>query len=153
MESIRIVDNDELFTSIKQRLEKGETIPLQVSGSSMSPFLVHIRDTVFISKAIPPYKKGDIVFFQRKTGQYVMHRICKIDRDGNLYLIGDGQTVVEGPIGPEQVFGMIKQVVRKGKVIEEGMPFWNLFSKYWVNLRRTITIIIKFITNLLIKNK
>ena len=145
MESVRIVDNDKLFTMIKQRLEKGETVPLQVSGSSMSPFLIHIRDTVFISKAIPPYKKGDIVFFQRDTGQYVMHRICKIDKTGNLYLIGDGQTVVEGPIRQEQVFGIVNQVIRKSKIIKKGSIIWEIFSKCWVNLRKTRNIVIKLL--------
>lgn len=145
MESIRIVDNDKLFTMIKQRLEKGETVPLQVSGSSMSPFLIHIRDTVFISKAIPPYKKGDIVFFQRDTGQYVMHRICKIDKTGNLYLIGDGQTVVEGPIRQEQVFGIVNQVIRKSKIIQKGSLKWLIFSKCWVNLRKIRNIFIKLL--------
>ena len=143
MESVRIVDNDILFTQIKQRLSKGEIVPLQVSGSSMSPFLIHIRDTVFISSVKDPLKKGDIVFFQRMNGKYVMHRICDIDQEGNLYLIGDGQTIVEGPIQQKQVFGIIHRVVRKGKVIEEDMIVWKFFSKIWIHLRTSRNFFIK----------
>ena len=145
MAGVRIVDNEILFSNIKNRLEKGETVPLQVSGSSMSPFLIHIRDTVFISKIESPLEKGDIVFYQRENGQYVMHRICRIDANDQLYLIGDAQTVVEGPIDQRQVFGIVNQVIRKGKNIQKGTFVWNLFSKYWVNLRKTRNIIIKLL--------
>ena len=137
MENIRIVDNDLLFSRIKDQIKKGESVPLQVSGSSMSPFLIHIRDTVYISSVDRKLKKGDIVFFQRTNGQYVMHRICKIDKEGNLYLIGDGQVVVEGPIKQEQVFAIIHQVIRKGEIITEKQLMWKAFSRIWVHLKKS----------------
>ena len=31
-------------------------------------------------------KKGDMVFFQRSNGQYVMHRICKV-KQGKYYFV------------------------------------------------------------------
>ena len=60
-------------------------------------------------------KRGDMAFFRLRNGAYVMHRICRVDGEGRYYLVGDEQTVIEGPILPEQVFGVVTQVFRKGR--------------------------------------
>ena len=41
-----------------------------------------------------------------------MHRIHHIKK-GMLYIIGDNQTDMEGPVDPKQVFGIIHTVYRK----------------------------------------
>ena len=74
-----------------------------------------------------------MVFFQRKDGAYVMHRIHHI-RDGKLYIVGDNQTQIEGPIDPEQVFGIVRKVIRKGKILQEGDFWWNFFEKVWIRI-------------------
>ena len=79
----------------------------------MSPFLIHERDYVYFQKPDRSLKSGDIVFFQRKTGQYIMHRIWKIKPEG-LYIVGDAQTVIEGPVAEEQVFAVITRVQPEG---------------------------------------
>lgn len=61
-----------------------------------------------------------------------MHRIHHIDKSGNLFLVGDGQKVIEGPIKPEQVFGIIYKVIRNGKVITKGNFWWFFFEKIWI---------------------
>ena len=35
--------------------------------------------------------KGDMAFFVRDNGQYVMHRICKVDKNGDCFFVGDAQ--------------------------------------------------------------
>ena len=76
----------------------------------MMPFLIDRRDQVLIKRIERPLKKGDIAFFQRENGQYIMHRIHfmrKDDRTGEnqFYFIGDGQKNIEGPIKEIQIFG------------------------------------------------
>ena len=44
----------------------------------------------------------------------VMHRIYNVKNE-EYYLIGDAQTVIEGPIQREQIFAIIIKVKRKGK--------------------------------------
>ena len=45
------------------------------------PFLIDRRDQVLIKRIERPLKKGDIAFFQRENGQYIMHRIHFMRKD------------------------------------------------------------------------
>ena len=54
-------------------------------------------------------KAGDMVFFQRRDEAYVMHRIHHINKEGKLFIIGDAQVDMEGPIDKEQVFAIIQK--------------------------------------------
>lgn len=62
----------------------GHSVSVPVAGSSMSPFLAGGRDTVFFSRPDTPLRRGDIVFYERASGQFVMHRIRRVHRDGSL---------------------------------------------------------------------
>lgn len=118
---VRIVDNQEYMKVVRSILEEGKEVPLVVTGNSMMPFLIDRRDQVLIKRIERPLKKGDIAFFQRENGQYIMHRIHfmrKDDRTGEnqFYFIGDGQKNIEGPIKETQIFGVITGVLRKGNI-------------------------------------
>ena len=56
-----------------------------------------------------------------------MHRIHHINKEGKLFIIGDAQVDMEGPIDKEQVFAIITKVKRKGKWIAPGMIFGGSF--------------------------
>lgn len=56
-----------------------------------------------------------------------MHRVHHIDKNGMLYMVGDAQTEIEGPLDPDCVFAIIIKVKRKGKWIQPG-DFWWFFS-------------------------
>ena len=72
---VHIVDNQEYMKVVRSILEEGKEVPLVVTGNSMMPFLIDRRDQVLIKRIERPLKKGDIAFFQRENGQYIMHRI------------------------------------------------------------------------------
>ena len=128
-----IFSDDEFKTKLIPLIEEGLTVPLTVKGGSMSPFLESGRDTVMISKPSDQIKKGDVLFYERSGGQLVMHRVCKVRRDG-YYFAGDAQTVIEGPIVREQIFGAVNKVIRKGKTVERGSFVWFFFRHVWVNM-------------------
>lgn len=122
---VRIVDNQEYMKVVRSILEEGKEVPLVVTGNSMMPFLIDRRDQVLIKRIERPLKKGDIAFFQRENGQYIMHRIHfmrKDDRTGEnqFYFIGDGQKNIEGPIKETQIFGVIN-----GGFCGKGNIWWN----------------------------
>ena len=132
--NVRTVNIYEYMPVLIDIINQGKEANLVITGSSMTPFLCHHRDTIIISKPDAPFKKGDMVFYTRKSGQYVMHRIHHIDKNGDLFIVGDAQTEIEGPIHPDQVFGIIHKVIRKGKVITKG-DFWgDFFEKVWIRL-------------------
>lgn len=144
---------------LRELTEEGHEVSMQITGNSMSPFLENGRDRICFCKPKQPFKKGDMVFFQRENGQYVMHRICKVKaktdpvigdrkaktatysvvegrtrRSEEYYLIGDGQTDVEGPIRAEQIFAIVTKVQRKGKWIGPGAFWWEFFAHVWIHM-------------------
>lgn len=153
---VRIVDNQEYMKVVRSILEEGKEVPLVVTGNSMMPFLIDRRDQVLIKRIERPLKKGDIAFFQRENGQYIMHRIHfmrKDDRTGEnqFYFIGDGQETIEGPIKEIQIFGVITGVLRKGKYLDEHTFTWRFFKNIWRYVIPFRSLIIKIYS--LFKNK
>ncbi len=131
---IREVDIHQYLPVLIDIIKTGKDVNLLVSGSSMSPFLCHHRDTIVISKPDGVFFRGEMVFYIRNSGQYVMHRIHHIDKQGNLFIVGDAQTKIEGPILPSQVFGVIHKVIRKGKLIQKDDFWWDFFEKVWIRI-------------------
>ena len=69
-------------------LETADSVPLLISGSSMAPFLVHHRDTVYLSKVCHPLQRGDMILYRRDSGKYVLHRIFRTESE-TYTLVGD----------------------------------------------------------------
>lgn len=113
-------------------LNCGGQAPLVVTGNSMYPFLKHGRDTVYLQTVQRPLKKGNIVLYRRKNGQYVLHRILLADN--TLTLLGDNQRVPEPGIEPEQVLAVVSAVRRQGKLLQPGNPVWNFYEKAWLRM-------------------
>lgn len=127
------VDTFEYVSVLKELVEEGREVSMLISGSSMSPFLCHGRDQVYFKAPDRPLRVGDMVFFQRRSGQYVLHRICKV-KDGDYYIVGDAQTAIEGPVSREQIFALVTRVRRKGRILAPGNFWWEFFARVWVRL-------------------
>ncbi len=74
----KVVDTKEYVSALKELTEQGLEVSVTIAGNSMWPFLADGRDRIFFSKPARRLKKGDIVFYQRGSGQYVCHRIVKV---------------------------------------------------------------------------
>ena len=129
----RMVDIDEYLPVLIDIINTGKDVNMIITGSSMAPFLCHQRDTIIISKPTGHFFKGQMVFYKRDSGQYVMHRIHHI-KDDALYIVGDNQTDIEGPIRKDQVFGVINKVIRKGKTLQKGDFWWEFFEHVWIRI-------------------
>lgn len=130
---LNIADPEELMEPLLELVKEGETVPLVISGSSMTPFLVHHRDTVYLSKVSRPLKKGDMILYRRRNGAYVLHRICAV-REGTYDLVGDAQTLIEPGICPEQVLALVTAVRRKGKLLQGSSFWWRFFENVWIRM-------------------
>lgn len=128
----RVMDTKKYVSHLRTIVESGQEVSLRVSGGSMSPFLVHGRDTILFGPVEGELKKGDMVFYQRKDGTFIMHRICKVKPDGYM-IVGDAQIVKEF-VTRDQIFARVSKVCRKGKWIEKGDFWWDFFEKVWINL-------------------
>ena len=127
------VDTREYVSVLKEMVEQGMEVSMTVSGTSMEPFLIHNRDRIYFQKPKVPIKKGDMVFFQRKTGEYVMHRIMNVGNQ-QYYLAGDHLTFFEGPIEESQIFAKVVSVERAGVWLSEDDRIWRFYAVWWRRL-------------------
>lgn len=122
-----------LVSRIIALLEHCDAVPLTITGSSMSPFLIHGRDTVYLSKPDRPLRKGDMIFYRRDNGRYILHRIYRVDSD-RYWLVGDAQTGIEPGIRSDQVIALVTAVRRKDKLLKPGSLCWDFFEKIWLHM-------------------
>lgn len=149
--SERVVDTREYVSVLREIAESGKIVSLRIAGSSMSPFLAHGRDYIYFTKPDRELRAGDMVFYQRKNGQYVMHRIYKKKPEG-YYIVGDAQTEIEGPVDRGQIFALIIKVKRKDRIIRPGDFWWEFFEHVWIRmipLRRPAVRIYSAVSKLL----
>lgn len=130
----RYVDTKEYVGVLRELVESGREVSMLVSGGSMSPFLIHYRDTIFFARPDRALRRGDMVFFRRDDGSYVMHRICRVRRDGCFDIVGDNQTEIERGVRRDQIFAIVTRVRRKGKWIRPGDFWWWFFAHVWLRL-------------------
>lgn len=138
---VKQVDTREYVSVLRGIAEEGKVVSMLIAGSSMAPFLCHNRDYIYFTKPERELRRGDMVFYQRDSGQYVMHRIYRVKPDG-YYMVGDAQTQIEGPLRREQIFAVITQVKRDGKMIRPGDFWWEFFEHIWIRIvpaRRIVT--------------
>lgn len=135
------IDTNEYISVMRDLVNEGKEVSMLVSGGSMNPFLIHYRDTICFAAPQRALKKGDMVFYQRDSGQFVMHRICRVCRDGTYDIVGDNQSEIEHGVRRDQIFAIITKVKRKGKWIVPGDFWWEFFAHVWIRIipfRRTI---------------
>ena len=130
---VKVLPAEELLPQLMELLEHTSAVPLTVTGNSMTPFLQPERDTVYLKKQACPVKKGDIVLYKRKNGQYILHRVYRATPE-ELQLIGDGQTGIEPGISPQSVIAVVDAVRRNGKLLKRGHPVWFFYEKLWLNM-------------------
>lgn len=131
--NVKVVAPEVLIPPLITLLDEAESVPLLISGSSMTPFLVHGRDTVYLSKPKRPLRRGDMVLYQRRNGAYVLHRIHRVC-NGSYTMVGDAQTQLEPGICQEQVLALVTAVKRKGTLLEPTSFRWRFFEKIWIRM-------------------
>ena len=138
---VKQVDTREYVSVLREIAEEGKVVSMLIAGSSMAPFLCHNRDYIYFTRPERELRRGDMVFYQRDSGQYVMHRIYRVKHEG-YYMVGDAQTQIEGPLRRDQIFAVITQVKRDGKMIRPGDFWWEFFEHIWIRIvpaRRIVT--------------
>ena len=115
----RQMDAQTYLPVLMQLLEEGRQVTLTVTGGSMTPFLVHGRDAICFSRPEGRLRRGDMAFFRRGDGSYIMHRICRVSPEG-YFLVGDAQQAV------------VTRVRRKGRWIGPEDIWWRFFAGPWL---------------------
>jgi len=130
---MRTVDTRQYVSMLRELVREGNEVSMLITGSSMSPFLLSHKDTICFKAPQRPLRRGDMVFYERSTGQFVMHRIYKVRKNG-LYIVGDAQKDIEGPVDPVQVFAVVTKVNRRGQWVGPGNFWWEFYEHIWIRL-------------------
>lgn len=132
----RVMEGYRAVPEMERVLAAGASCLLTVTGSSMVPFLHHERDTVVLAKpGKERLKPGQILFFRRRNGTYILHRLRRVEKDGSLLICGDAQTWTER-IRLPQVVGVVVAVQRPdGRIVSCDGLSWRLRSALWYPTR------------------
>ena len=125
-------------------LEEGKTVQIKPQGYSMYPMFLPGRDSAVLSKVNQNrLRRGDVVLYRRDTQTLVIHRIWKITKN-EVFLVGDNQISIEGPIKKSQIIGSLVFFLRKNKKISVHNPIYRLLSWVWLILLPYRDIIKRF---------
>ena len=125
---------------IEQLLHNGNTIRIKPQGYSMYPVFMPGRDEAIVEPVEGvTLKRGDVVLYRRDPqvecgGILVIHRIWKVTKEG-IFLVGDNQKEIEGPLRRDQMKGVMIAMVRKGKMISVKNVLYRLITGIWLWLR------------------
>ena len=120
---------------IEKLLAQGSAIQFKPQGYSMYPLFVPGRDEAVVAPVSPKrLKRGDVVLYRRDRDILVLHRIWK-RKEEEFYRVGDNQKEIEGPLSPDQMKGILVQVIRNGRQFSTKNVFYRFFAALWLRLR------------------
>ncbi len=120
---------EERTRTFSQELAETGRVVYTTRGTSMRPLLRQGKDVVVIETPKEHCKKYDTVLFLRKNGQYVLHRILKINGD-QYWIVGDnclgGEMVSE-----QQIIGVMTSLKRGGRSVKLTDWRYRLYVRLW----------------------
>jgi len=126
---------------IEEILKSGIPVSFKPRGNSMHPTIVNGRDSVVVTPLENrKLKRGDVALFRRAPdapkypGMLVLHRVYKIKKDG-IYMVGDNEKEVEGPLAYDQFLGIMTELIRNGRHISADNLFYRFLTRSWLLVR------------------
>ena len=111
---IYLSDYEEL---IREVLASGGEFRLYPHGTSMLPLIRQGVDSVALRSLDRPPRKYDILFYRRKDGSYILHRVKEVTPDG-LILWGDNHTMLEYGVRDDMIIGYAARIFRGDKELD-----------------------------------
>ena len=128
------VDNKIFFAEVENLLAEGESVTVRVRGCSMMPHLRDGKHSVVVRRCkAEDIKLGAVMFFEYR-GQWIMHRLRRIEGD-RLIFAGDGNYKLVEIVGREALRGVVTDIISLSgyKFSCEGFK-WRFKSSVWLML-------------------
>ena len=149
------VSMDEMAPLIREILAESGEVSFVSAGVSMLPTIRDRKDTVTLVRPQGKLKKGDVPFYQRDNGQYILHRVIYVN--GDTYVMrGDNQWENEYNVRHDQIIGVLHSFDRDGKTYKvtdtsyklyvKFLPLIRYSRKYYYLLKSNVYAFIKFLT-------
>lgn len=105
-------------------------------GTSMLPMLRDgIDSVVIVSKDRIKPTVGDVIFYRRKNGDFVLHRIIA-EKNGAFTTCGDNQTVPEKNVSEASVIGVLMSFYRGDELVMRDNDDYCKYVKKRLSTRR-----------------
>ena len=128
------VDNKIFFAEVESLLAEGESVTVRVRGCSMMPHLRDGKHSVVVRRCkAEDIKLGAVMFFEYR-GQWIMHRLRRIEGD-RLIFAGDGNYKLEEVVGRDALRGVVTDIISpSGKKLSCESFLWRFKSGAWLML-------------------
>ncbi len=119
-------------------------------GTSMMPLLRQKRDTVLVEKPTARLNKHDVALYKRKSGEYVLHRVMKVEENSYVFC-GDNQFVLEHGVKEEQILAVMTAFWRDNKFHSIEDKSYRFYTKLWcfsLVLRRVLLFLVRILNSI-----
>lgn len=131
------------MTTFEDELRTHGYLVYKNKGSSMLPLLRENRDLMVIRAKTEGFRKNDAVLYRRASGQYILHRITRVNGDGTYLIIGDN-CIEKELVRADQLMGILTEFRRDGKTTSVSHPLYRLYvvllpvRRVFLRLRRCL---------------
>ena len=120
---------EEMLPLIRECLAQGQKVRFAPRGTSMLPMLRQGVDTVVLAPVPERLEKYDLPLYQRKDGQFVLHRIVAA---GETYTcMGDNQFIPEPGLDHGQMIALVTAFTRGEKEHSVDEASYRLYCRFW----------------------
>ena len=130
---IKKTELDQLMPLIREGLSAGKSVRFSPSGTSMLPMLREGIDSVVLSPVLKKLKKYDVVLYRRDNGQYILHRIIKVEH--TYTCVGDNQFYQEKDLHHDQMIAVVTSFYRNKKEIQASNFLYRFYYHFWHYIR------------------
>ena len=128
---------EQLEPIIRKKISEGGKVIIEPKGTSMLPIIIQGEDKVELSPVSGQLKKYDIVFYKRRNGKFVLHRIIAV-RKNDYILRGDNQIINEYGITDDMIIAVATAIIKDSKVIKTNDREFIKYSKKQVRKKTMI---------------
>ena len=117
------------MSPLEKEIASGKPVVTITVGDSMEPLLSNRSSRVVIVRTESELKRNDLPMYKRPTGQFVMHRIIKVDEEF-YYTRGDNRAGLE-KVPKDWVQGVVTEIYRKEKHFSVTNTWYRCYVKVW----------------------
>lgn len=123
------------FEQAAESLRAGRTVRMKALGDSMYPFIRGGKDEILLVPFLPDEEELPLwgAAFYRWNGHYMVHRFIRKEGE-HLVFLGDGNVYQEEKVLPQEVYGVLHTIYRKGKEIDCRSVSWQKKGARWYRL-------------------
>ena len=120
---------EDLMPLIREQLAMGQNVRIYPNGTSMMPMIRQKIDSVILSPLPQTLQKFDLPLYQRKNGQYVLHRIVKAEK--TYTCVGDNQFDLEIGLEHSQMIAVVTGFYRGDKLYPVTHLGYRFYCQFW----------------------